>query len=142
MAKKKAAAGNSTGNVEAPPSFEQSLGRLQEIVDSLESGELELEQSLARYEEGVGLLRNCSGLLDQAELKISQLTGFDAEGNPVTAPFDASATHQPEAQQAGRRAAAGRSKKKPADEDEQGGNENGPASADSSEPADRDRGLF
>ena len=140
MAKKKAAGGKKKAADEQPPGFEESLGRLQAIVDALESGELELEESLARYEEGVGLLRNCSGLLDRAELRISQLTGYDAEGNPVTEPFDASATHQPEAQQAGRRQSgpAGAS----AGGSAAAGNENNPASPGFAEPGDGDRELF
>lgn len=73
-------------------SFETALEELQTIVHELEEGRLGLETSLSRFEEGVGLLRNCYRLLEQAEQRIEILTGTDAQGNPITAPFDATAT--------------------------------------------------
>ncbi len=54
-------------------SFEQSLSRLDEIVKQLESGTAPLEQSLALYEEGIALVRFCSGELDRTEAKIKVL---------------------------------------------------------------------
>jgi exodeoxyribonuclease VII small subunit len=79
---------------ETPPpvSFEAALTQLQQVVSELEDGSLGLEPSLARFEQGVQLLRNCYQILEQAEQKIELLTGFDAQGNPVSAPFDAAAT--------------------------------------------------
>jgi exodeoxyribonuclease VII small subunit len=74
------------------PTFEQSLGRLEEIVRGLEGGELGLSEALERYEEGVTLLRQCYQLLQRAERRIELLSGVDAEGNPITQPFDDSAT--------------------------------------------------
>ena len=56
------------------PSFEQALGRLEELVQQLERGELTLEQSLAAYEEGMRMARLCSGRLKQAEKRIQELT--------------------------------------------------------------------
>jgi exodeoxyribonuclease VII small subunit len=73
-------------------SFEQSLKRLEEIVHLLEEGELGLNEALARYEEGVTLLRQSYDLLQRAERRIELLSGVDAEGNPVTQPFDDTAT--------------------------------------------------
>ncbi len=78
------------------PTFEDALKRLEEIVGQLEAGQLGLEQSLARYEEGVKLLRRCYELLQRAERRIELLTGVDASGRPITQPFDASATLPPE----------------------------------------------
>ncbi len=78
----------------APPSFEGSLAELQQIVHDLEEGDLGLEASLARFEEGIRLLRSCYRILEEAEQKIEILTGTDAAGNPVTEPFDASATFE------------------------------------------------
>ena len=103
MAKKKAAtkAAKKTGP-EAEPSFEQSLGRLHEIVATLEGGEVSLEESLARYEEGMTLLRSCHQRLTTAEQRIQKLTGFDSDGDPETAPFDGTATAD-QVQGAGRR---------------------------------------
>jgi exodeoxyribonuclease VII small subunit len=75
-----------------PVSFEQALTTLEQIVHDLEEGRLGLAESLARYEEGVKLLRQCHGLLEQAERRIELVTGADAAGNPVTVPFDDQAT--------------------------------------------------
>jgi len=74
------------------PSFEQALERLEAIVQRLEDGELGLDEALAQYEEGVGLLRRSYDLLGQAERRIEVLGGVDAEGNPITEPFDDEAT--------------------------------------------------
>ena len=73
-------------------SFEDQLAALQQIVSALESGQLGLEDSLARFEEGIGLLRQCQERLNSARQQIELLTGFDAAGQPITQPFDATAT--------------------------------------------------
>ena len=73
-------------------SFEQALEELDQVVKDLESGDIGLDQSLARYEQGVLLLKKCRVILDEAERKIRLLTGIDAEGNPITEEFDATAT--------------------------------------------------
>src|SRR5438445_9695964 len=75
--------------------FEQSLAELERIVRELEDGRLGLEEALARYEAGVGLLKQCYVRLQQAEQRILLLTGIDSEGRPVTQPFDHSATAEP-----------------------------------------------
>ena len=72
--------------------FEMALARLQEIVLILEEGSCGLEDSLARFEQGIGLLRNCYQILDRAEQKIELLVRTDAAGEVVMAPFDAAAT--------------------------------------------------
>ena len=54
-------------------SFEQSLSRLEEIVRHLEKGDLPLNDSLALYEEGTGLITACSKMLDEAEQKVVKL---------------------------------------------------------------------
>jgi exodeoxyribonuclease VII small subunit len=72
--------------------FEQSIARLEEIVRDLEDGQLTLEAALAKYEAGVGLLRNCYEKLTIAEARISLLAGLDAEGNPILEPFEHSAS--------------------------------------------------
>ena len=73
---------------ETGPGFEESLARLEEIASELEGGRIGLEAALVRYEEGVRLLRRCSGLLSGAQRRIELLSGFDADGNPVTTPLD------------------------------------------------------
>ena len=54
-------------------SFEEALGRLDEIVRHLEKGDLLLSDSLSLYEEGTGLIKLCSKMLDQAEQKVVKL---------------------------------------------------------------------
>lgn len=53
--------------------FEQALERLEELVTRLEAGDLDLEDSLRDFEEGVRLVRLCSERLKAAELRIQQL---------------------------------------------------------------------
>ncbi len=72
----------------ASPSFEDSIRRLGEIVESLESGELPLEESLALFEEGVKLARSSQGTLDRAEKRVEELLAVDADGNPVVRELD------------------------------------------------------
>src|SRR5262245_34833883 len=67
--------------------FEQALAELERIVRELEDGKIGLEESLARYEHGVGLLRRCYGQLRQAEQRIVELTGIDGDGKGLTRPF-------------------------------------------------------
>lgn len=67
---------------EKKKTFEESLGRLEEIVKVLENGNAPLGDSLKLFEEGVALVRACSEELDAAEKKIIELTsgdGNDAE---------------------------------------------------------------
>lgn len=54
--------------------FEQAMKRLEEIVSALERGEAPLEESLALFEEGSKLLRQCTVMLDKAEQKVMKLT--------------------------------------------------------------------
>ncbi len=55
--------------------FEEKLERLKKIVEDLESPEtMELDTSLNLFEEGVGLVRSCKELLEQAELRIQNVT--------------------------------------------------------------------
>lgn len=76
------------------PPFEEALARLEEVVHDLEGGQIDLEDSLARYEEGIRLLKRCYGQLSAAEKRILELMGQDEAGNPVTRPFD----HRPSAE--------------------------------------------
>ena len=68
--------------------FEHWLQKLEAIVRQLEEGQLGLGDALARYEEGIGYLKQCHTSLDDAERRIELLTGVDAEGRPTVAPFD------------------------------------------------------
>lgn len=66
--------------------FEASMTRLEEIVSLLERGDAPLEQAMALFEEGAGLLRACTAQLDEAEQKVSLLTA-GAGGKPEEQPF-------------------------------------------------------
>ncbi len=57
----------------ASPTFDQSLGRLEEIVVELEGGGLGLESSLDRYKEGVGLLKGCRERLSAFRAQVEEL---------------------------------------------------------------------
>ena len=54
--------------------FEEALGQLEKIVNSLESGSAPLDDSLALYEEAVKLVKFCNEKLDKAEQKVKILT--------------------------------------------------------------------
>lgn len=68
--------------------FEQSLKRLDEIVKSLERGDVSLADSMTLFEEGTALIKSCSTMLDQAEQKVVMLKK-GADGTPAELPFDA-----------------------------------------------------
>jgi exodeoxyribonuclease VII small subunit len=74
---------------DSPRSFEQALAELEQIVRDLEDGKLELEQALSKYETGVGLIRHCQGVLQQAEQRIRVLSGIDEAEKPITRPYEA-----------------------------------------------------
>lgn len=58
-------------------SYEAALGELEALVLKLESEEHSLEDALAMFERGQALARHCSQLLENAELKIKELSGED-----------------------------------------------------------------
>jgi exodeoxyribonuclease VII small subunit len=72
--------------------FEESLLELERMVRELEDGRLGLEDALARYEQGVGLIKSCSQQLRQAEQRILLLAGVDEEQQPILQPFKHEAT--------------------------------------------------
>jgi exodeoxyribonuclease VII small subunit len=55
-------------------SFEKNLSALEKVVEQLESGELSLEESLAQFERGIVLARECQRALQEAEQKVQILT--------------------------------------------------------------------
>ena len=63
--------------------FEQALSDLETHVRKLDGGELALEDSLATFESGVRLVRECSELLDDAEQRVTELTESPAEEEVV-----------------------------------------------------------
>ena len=73
--------------------FEEALARLEQIVDTLEAGNLPLEESLKAFEEGVEMARRCAKYLEQAEKRIELLTR-DESGLLKTEPLDIEAEDQ------------------------------------------------
>ncbi len=68
-------------------SFEESLARLESIVEHLERGDIALQESLQLFEEGSVLLSDCNQMLEKAEQKVVQLRkGTDRQ--PVEYPLD------------------------------------------------------
>ncbi len=67
-------------------SFEQALAELEATVEKMESGELNLDETVAVYERGRALAAHCQQLLDDVALRIEQLVP-DGEGGHNVAPF-------------------------------------------------------
>jgi len=55
-------------------SFEASLERLHEVVTQLEAGELTLDDTIAKFQEGSALAQHCLQVIDAAELRVSELS--------------------------------------------------------------------
>ena len=68
--------------------FEEALARLEEIVAGIEGGEIPLEQSIAKYAEGIALVKQCRGILDQAEQKIQLLSSGPSGSLAVNAELE------------------------------------------------------
>ncbi len=68
------------------PSFEQALAELEALVETMEQGELSLEESLQSFERGVLLTRTCQQALKEAEQKIHILTEQNPDADPE--PFE------------------------------------------------------
>ncbi|MBI3621933.1 MAG: exodeoxyribonuclease VII small subunit [Nitrospirae bacterium] len=66
--------------------FEEALGRLEGIVRALEQGDLSLEDSLKRFEEGIRLSKQCMKMLEEAERKVEILV-TDKDGKKRLQPF-------------------------------------------------------
>jgi len=66
--------------------FEIAMKQLEQIVQELESGNLSLEDSIKKFEEGIKLSKFCSSKLDETEKKITLLLK-DQDGNVIEKPF-------------------------------------------------------
>ena len=63
--------------------FGEALAELEAIVTQLETGQLDLEESIARYERGMTLLKACRAKLADAEQKVTMLMGELESSEPV-----------------------------------------------------------
>jgi len=68
--------------------FEESILRLEEILNQLEGDKVDLETALSQYEEGVRLLKNCHGILETARQKIEILRNIGPEETPIIEPLE------------------------------------------------------
>jgi len=75
--------------------FEEAIEELEKVVERLESGELSLEDSLAAFEEGVGLVKFCNQKLTEVEKKIELLVK-DKDGKLQLRAMDEAADEEPE----------------------------------------------
>ncbi|MDT8409352.1 MAG: exodeoxyribonuclease VII small subunit [Wenzhouxiangellaceae bacterium] len=66
------------------PTFEQKLAQLEKLVEELESGELELADSLDRFKQGIELSKQCRSMLDQAQQAVETLS--DSAPPPADSP--------------------------------------------------------
>jgi len=69
----------------AKKTFENALARLEQITGELEAGELSLEKSLEKFNEGMALVHFCNGKLDEAKSQVELLLHKD--GHLVSVPF-------------------------------------------------------
>jgi len=75
--------------------FEKALERLEDIVSTLESGDMELEKSLKMFEEGIKMARLCQTHLSTAEKKIEKLIK-NRDGGLSTKPIEEEPEEEPE----------------------------------------------
>ena len=68
-----------------PESFESCLDQLEKVVKELESGDLQLERSLALFEKGMALSESCRKQLEEAETRVDML--IRREGKMTAEPF-------------------------------------------------------
>lgn len=74
-----------TAKKHSPLSFEAALTELESVVAQLEQGDLSLEETLQRFEQGVGLVRTCQTALQLADRKVEQL--LEQNGGLEIMPF-------------------------------------------------------
>jgi exodeoxyribonuclease VII small subunit len=71
-------------------SFEEALGSLEQITRELENGDLSLEKSLKKFDEGIKLAELCNHKLEEAQQKVDLLLKKD--GKLISVPFNTSGT--------------------------------------------------
>ncbi|MCD4657510.1 MAG: exodeoxyribonuclease VII small subunit [Planctomycetes bacterium] len=70
---------NNADNNNKEQKFENLVSRLEDIVGKLEEGQLELDESITLYEEGIKVSKACEGLLHKAEKKVEKLISIGTE---------------------------------------------------------------
>ena len=72
----------------SPTTFEEKLARLEDIVTAVNSGELQLDEAMARFEEGVKLIRELNASLTEARGRITQFMESLSQEVPLDEPDD------------------------------------------------------
>ena len=67
-------------------SFEEKLQRLEQIVRTMEHGDVPLDESLKLFQEGTALIESCGKLLDNAELQVRKIVTAP-DGSPIEEAF-------------------------------------------------------
>ena len=75
-----------SNNSKPEPDFEETLAELEKLVESLETGQLSLDESLAGFKQGIELTRRCQSVLDNAEQTVQQL--LDVQDEDSLKPLD------------------------------------------------------
>ncbi len=73
-----ASAASRDGEPAQPARFDEALGELEKLVETLEQGDLALEDTLSHFERGIGLARECRESLQSAEQQVQMLLERDA----------------------------------------------------------------
>lgn len=76
----------------ATQTFEMAMKRLEKVVEELDSGELPIEKSLKKFEEGISLSKFCSSKLEEIEAKVNQLVK-DSKGNTMEVTLEGTEGH-------------------------------------------------
>lgn len=53
--------------------YKDLINELKEIIEKIENGDADLEESMALYEKGIAIMKNCEKILEEAELKVTEL---------------------------------------------------------------------
>lgn len=69
------------------PTFEENMQRIEQIVHTIEQGDIPLNESLKLFQEGTDLVRKCQELLDNAELQVKEISKAD-DGTPTEGDFN------------------------------------------------------
>lgn len=68
-------------------SFEEDMQRLEQIVRTMEKGDISLEESIKLFKEGTELVSGCEKLLNDAELEVKKIVA-DFDGLPIEEVFE------------------------------------------------------
>lgn len=77
------------------PTFEEALKQLESITQQIERGEIGLEESIAKYEEGMKLINQCRTILDRAEQRVQRLQP-ESDGDREAPPEQSDSTSSEE----------------------------------------------